>query len=68
MKYGYQLFKEKMVTILQVKSDILKLSVSFLLNVHFRQDTGKVSTASCSCVAGQGGLCKYLAALLYETL
>ena len=35
MKYGYQLFKEKMVTILQVKSDILKLSVSFLLNAMY---------------------------------
>jgi hypothetical protein len=35
MKYGYQLFKEKIVTILQVKSDILKLSVSFLLNAMY---------------------------------
>ena len=39
--------------------------VQYTVYVHFYQDTGKVSTASCSCVAGQGGLCKYVAVLLY---
>jgi hypothetical protein len=37
MKYGYQLFKEKMVTKLQVKADILKGTERFFLvkwNVH----------------------------------
>jgi hypothetical protein len=37
MKYGYQLFKEKMVTTLQVKADILKGTERFFLvkcNVH----------------------------------
>ena len=83
-KYGYQLFKEKMVTKLQVKPDILKgterfflvkcnvhasmKKVQYTVYVHFHQDTGKVSTASCSCVAGQGGLCKHVAALLYQIL
>ena len=68
-KYGYQLFKEKMVTKLQVKPDILKgterfflvkcnvhasmKKVQYTVYVHFHQDTGKVSTASCSCVAGR---------------
>ena len=85
-KYGYQLFKEKMVTKLQVKPDILKgterfffvkcnvhasmKKVQYTVYVHFHQDTGKVSTASCSrsCVAGEGGLCKQVAALLYQIL
>ena len=72
MKYGYQLFKEKMVTKLQVKPDILKGTERFFLvkcNVHasmknvqytvyistFTRNTGKVSTASCFCVAGVPG-------------
>ena len=36
--------------------------------VHLHQDTGKVSHASCSCPAGQGGCCKHVAALLFQLL
>ena len=83
-KYGYQLFKERMVTKVQVKADILKGTERFFLvksevhasmkkaqytvYAHLHQDTGKVSHASCSCVAGKGGCCKHVAALLFQVL
>ena len=38
------------------------------LYVHLHQDAGKVSHASCSCLAGQGGCCKLVAALLFQLL
>ena len=68
-KDEYQLFKEKMVTKVQVKANIMKGTECFFLvksevhasmkkaqytvHAHLHQDTGKVSHASCSCVAGK---------------
>ena len=73
-----------MVSKVQVKSGILKGTERFFLvkcnvhasmkklkytvYVHLHQDTGKVSYASCSCVAGRGGCCKHVAALLFQIL
>ena len=83
-KEGYQLFKNKMVIHVLVKANIMKGKEKFILvkcnvhasmkktqyvvYVHLHQDTGKVSHASCSCPAGQGGCCKHVAALLFQLL
>ncbi|XP_028398837.1 uncharacterized protein LOC114522365 [Dendronephthya gigantea] len=83
-KYGYQLFKDKMVTQVKVKPNVLKGQEKFFLfkcvvhasmkkahyavYVHLRQDTGKISHASCTCTAGKGGCCKHVAALLFQIL
>ena len=83
-KYGYQLFKDKMVTQVVVKADVLKGREKFFqvksvvhasmkkahytVYVHLHQDTGKISCASCTCTAGKGGCCKHVAALLFQIL
>ena len=83
-KYGYQLFKDKMVTQVVVKANVLKGTEKFFLfksvvhasmkkahyvvYVHLHQDTGKISCASCTCTAGKGGCCKHVAALLFQIL
>ncbi len=84
-KYGYQLFKDKMVTQVLVKANVLKGTEKFFLfksvvhgsmkkvhyytvYVHIHLDTGEISCASCACIAGKGGCCKHVAALLFQIL
>ena len=83
-KYGYQLFKDKMVTQVVVKANVLKGTEKFFLfksvvhasmkkahcpvYVCLHQGSGKVSCASCTCTAGKGGYCKHVAALLFQIL
>ena len=83
-KYGYQLFKDKMVTQVVIKANVLKGTETFFLfksvvhasmkkahytvYVHLHQDSDKVSCASCTCTAGKGGCCKHVAALLFQIL
>lgn len=83
-KFGYQLFKDKLVSQVKVKANVKKGEASFFLvkssvhasmkktqydvYVHLHQETGKVSLASCSCKAGLGGCCKHVAALLFQLL
>ena len=83
-KCGYQLFKDKMVSQVFVKANVVKGTEKFFLvksnvhasmkktnysvYVHLRQDTGKVTHASCCCKAGKGGCCKHVAALLFQIL
>jgi hypothetical protein len=43
-------------------------SVSYPVYVHLNQVDGEVEYAKCSCMAGQGGCCKHVAALLYTIL
>ena len=65
-KHGYQQFKDKMVTQVVAKADVLKGTEKFFLfisvvhtsmkkrhYVHLQQDTGKISCASCTCTAGK---------------
>ena len=72
-KYGYQLFKDTMVTQVKVKSNVKKGEANIFLvkasvrasmkktqcevYVHLYQETAKVSLASCSCKAGLRGCC-----------
>ncbi len=74
-KYGYQQFKDKMVTQVLVKANVLKGTEKFFLfktvvhvsmkkahytvYVHLHQDTAKISCASCTCIAGKGSCCKH---------
>ena len=83
-KAGYQLFKDKMVTQVLVKANIMKGKEKFFLMkcvvhasmkkteysvyVHFYLDTGKIFHANCSCAAGKCGCCKHVAALLFQLL
>ena len=83
-KYGYQLFKDKMVSKDKVISNVrqgkdklfyIKCTVhasmkktNYTVYVHLNQDTGKVIEAKCSCVAGNGGCCKHVAAALFQVL
>ena len=41
---------------------------NYTVYVHFNQDSGKVIEARCSCVAGNGGCCKHVAAALFQML
>ena len=83
-KYGYQLFKDKMVSKVKVIPNVLQgkdklfyikctvyasmKKTNYTVYVHLKQDTGKVIEAKCSCVAGNGGCCKHVAAALFQVL
>ena len=43
-------------------------SIQYNVYVHLCQQTGEVQYAKCSCVAGQGGCYKHVAALLYSLM
>ena len=59
-KYGYQLFKDKMVSKVKVIPNVLPVllftvhasmkKTNYTFYVHLKQDTGKVIEAKCSCV------------------
>ena len=83
-KYGYQLFKDKMVSKVKVIPNVLQgkdklfyikctvhasmKKTNYTFCVHLKQDTGKVIEAKCSCVAGNGGCCKHVAAAVFQVL
>ena len=82
--YGYQLFKEKMESKVKVIPDVLHVGgrlfylkctvhasmkkTEYAVYVHFKQDSGEVIEARCTCVAGNGGCCKHVAAALFQML
>ncbi|XP_028416374.1 uncharacterized protein LOC114540378 [Dendronephthya gigantea] len=82
-KYGYQLFKDK-ISKVKVIPNVLHLGgmlfylkctvhasmkkIEYSVNVHLKQDTGEVIEARCTCVAGNGGCCKHVAAALFQML
>ena len=43
-------------------------NVSYIVYVHFDQNHGYIAEAICKCKAGQGGVYKHVAALLYTML
>ena len=83
-KLGYQLFKDRYVSNIQVKPNVtkgdqlwylIKGSVHaamkkniYTMYVHLHQVTGSIGYANCSCKAGRGGCCKHIAALLFQIL
>ena len=67
-KYGYQLFKDKLVAQVKVKANVKKGEEYMMFMFICTRKTGKVSLASCSCKAGLGGCCKHVAALLFQLL
>ena len=75
-EYSYQLFKNKMVTQVVLKANVLKgremlfpfKSVHYTVLIHQHQDTGKICCASCTCTAGKNGCWKHVAALLFQIL
>ena len=83
-KVGYQLFKDKYVSQVHVKPNVMKGNAScFLVKcsvnaamrsntynvyVHLSEDDGDVVYANCSCIAGKGGQCKHVVALLFQVI
>ena len=83
-KYDYQLFKDKVVSKVKVIPNVLQgkdklfhtkctvhasmKKTNYTVYVHLKHDTGKIIEAKCSCVAGNGGCCKHVAAALFQVL
>ena len=80
---GYRLWKEGYVRNILVKPNVIARKVLFIAKakvhasmknisyttyVHFDQTIGDILEAKCNCKAGQGGVCKHVAALLYSLL
>ena len=83
MKKGYGLWREGYVNRIFIKPNVQTTttlclakarvsasmkSIQYNVYVHLCQQTGEVQYAKCSCVAGQGGCCKHVAALLYSLM
>ena len=83
MKKGYGLWREGYVNRIFIKPNVYTTttlclakarvsasmkSIQYNVYVHLCQQTGEVQYNKCSCVAGQGGCCKHVAALLYSLM
>ncbi len=79
-KHGYRLWKKGYVRSVMVKPNVKANKNLFLVKVkvhasmkscnynvyiHLDQANADVIYAKCNCMAGQGGCCKHVAALLY---
>ena len=81
-KYGYQLFKDKMVSKFKVIPNVLQgedsifyikcsvrasmKKIEYTVYVHLNQGTGKVIEARCSCVAGMVAVVNILLQLYFK--
>ena len=78
---GYQLFKEGYVKGVKVQPNVNANVVLFIVKsfvvasmkkcryvvyIHLCQTIGNIQYAKCSCKAGAGGVCKHVAAVLYQ--